>query len=365
MNTDPYNYKADRARGNLQRRVQAEIEKRQSEVGYNTVVTYNLTEPVLHLKFFIDSNGSNHIEPYYGNTILHLLVQDLACFQSNFGAFLSEEEALQKINTMQNKIDKICYFLEKYGYSNVKNKRKFTVIETFLYTLPIFSSKEKILWAVKAEEKLVKILAKLLVYASTESSDIKSNQKKLLRKGYPLAANCLIDEITIAGKERAERESIYDQLDNQGYEEPGHETPVSNMQQAIGGVVNIEDIIDNINPSVDEDNPLYPMIEAEIKAREKAEAREKHEREQKIAAEAKISDLELELKLLKEQLIAAGIDIDELPEQQSTSGSTLLSFEKSKGECPSLHDQVGIESSYGPIDKPKTIFEKTKKIVRK
>lgn len=362
MNTDPYNYRADRAKGNLQKRVQAEIEKRQSEVGYNTVVTYNLTEPVLHLKFFIESNGSNHIEPYYGNTILHLLVQDLACFQSNFGAFLSEEEALQKINTMQDKINKICYFLEKHGYSNVKNKRKFTVIKIFLYTLPIFSSKEKSLWAVKAEEKLVKILAKLLVYASTESSDIKSNQKELKRKGYPLAANRLIDEIIIADKERAERESIDDQLNDQGYEEPSHEMPVSNMQQAIGGVVNIEDIIDNINPSVDEDNPLYPMIEAAIEAREKAEAREKNEKEQKIAAEAKIADLKLELKLLKEQLIAAGIDIDELSEQQSTTGSTLLSFEKSKGECPSLHDQVGIESSYGPIGKSKPSSKKQRRL---
>lgn len=354
--TDPYGYRADRARGNLQRRLQAEIEKRQSEESYNTVVTYNLTEPVQHLKFFIGSNGSDHIEPTYGNTILHLLVQDLACFQSTFGAYFSDEEAQQKMDIMQAKINKICYFLEEYGYKHIKNKRKFTVIETFLYTLPIFSSKKKSLVAIKAEEKLVKILARLLVYASAEDNDIKSYQKKLLKKGYPLAADCLIDEIKIADKEKAERANLDDQSDDQEHEESSYEAP--------GGLINIEDIIDNINPSVDEENPLYPMLETEMKARERAEAREKEEIDKRVAVEAKITNLELQLRLLQ---LAVDTDVGGLPEQQNTSGSRLFSFEKSKDKHPSLHDQAGTDRkssviipSIGNLNQPKDF-----KILRK
>lgn len=56
-----------------------------------------------------------------------------------------------------------------------------------------------------------------------------------------------------------------------------------------------------INYFTDEEkkNPLYPMIKAEIKAKERAEAREKEEIDKRIIAEKKIADIELKLRLLK------------------------------------------------------------------
>lgn len=237
-------------------------EERESEISRDTAITYNLKGGVEELKRFIEFNNHTYIEPHYGNTLLHLLVHDLAFFQSNFGNSLSDQELREKMKILKIKIDKICYFLENYGYPDTKNKKQFTVIETLLYALPIFSKiNKKNDAAIKAEEKLTKILAKLLVYACIDSDTI-CNQicEKLRKKGYLLAANSLKNEIKkvcISGKEFY---CIFDQDERMQDESYSSEADISQKTCECIEKEYIEDIM-----NVDEENPLYIRIEKLVK----------------------------------------------------------------------------------------------------
>lgn len=171
--------------------VQAEVKKRQLEESYNTTVTYLVNGGLEELKRFIEYNSYDYSDYFYGNTILHLLVQDLAFFQSNFGTFLTDDDVKEeeKIKIMQNKTDKIYYCLDNFGYNNALNKRQFTVICHLLNALPEFNKyKGKSTQAKKAETLLAEVIGKLLAYDKDTNygEDYIKVIDLLNRKGYTL-----------------------------------------------------------------------------------------------------------------------------------------------------------------------------------